>query len=384
MKRIEELDMIKGLLITFVVTFHCSLLVGTLGLWGSVGKMMLALAVPSMFVFMMASGIVYKFKGESVAKEILQRCKSLLDQYYLYSIPMLIVYFIVYVLVAGRSLGWFADGLISILCHYQGVHLFSDAPIVHEMFYGTWSCWYLFQVAAAYIVFIPVQHILVGKPRQMQILSALLLLGLGAIFYILDLQGLNGKFFPMTTKIFILPNIFGFAGVLTIGKCLSEYNVGKLTHAKVSAKISTIVITMVLLFVFYLLEDYLYDLPIGKWGPFQAWSYFYAPICGLTLFFFLFTLCNFLKSKDSIKKLLGFFGQNSLLILITHEWVMWFVQYVGGFWYPYVTVPIPLDDPVLCNTNFFILLGVTSLILIPYIMLRNKWKNASKTRGICG
>ncbi|MDO4961355.1 MAG: acyltransferase family protein [Eubacteriales bacterium] len=311
MKRIEEFDMIKGILIIYVVVYHCAILVGTLGLWGILDKMIIAMMASAMLAFIMISGFVYRPKEEPAVREIIQRIKSLLLPYYIYCIPILVGFFIVYVLVEGRSLGWYADGLISILGQVQGTHFFSDVPPIHEMFYSAWPCWYIFQLAVAYIIFIPVQRLLKGKPRYMQILSALLLLALGAILYMLDLQGLNGQDFPMTTKIFILPNNFGFAGVLTIGKCLSEYKAAELTSLKAYAKIPAIVISLSLLIVLYLSDDYFYLLPLAKWGAFGVYSYFITPICGLALFFLLYMLCNRLKYIDCIGKLLGFFGKNS-------------------------------------------------------------------------
>ena len=107
----------------------------------------------------------------------------------------------------------------------------------------------------------------------------------------------------------------------------------------------------------WLAAYYIYDFPIGKWGPYGAFSYFLAPVYGAAFFMFLAILCHCLKRILPVKRFLVYLGDNSMDYLMIHFFIIFLTSYIGGFWYNFLHDPAPDFNRKFRFFHFLILLG---------------------------
>ncbi len=362
-KRIDEISMMKGLCILFVIAVHMVSLSGMTSS-GTISTM----GIPVMIVFYYLSGYNTSKKEISAADLIAKRVKRILLPYYKFAIPMLVILAFVYLVAERRPVLWFADGALGILFQLQSFHFFDTASQgVHPMFYCVLVGWFLFQMVVSELVFIPLLYFLDGKKNVWKPVISVILLTVGGILYQLDLQGLNGEFFPTVCKIFILPNIPGIAGLMLIGNYTASFSLLDPDNERIP-KAVTSVLCLVITVIFVVTDDHLYDFPIGKWGAFGPISYIITPIASLAFFELLFILCNLLKRIPPARNILIHYGDNSMDYVMIHLFVAFLTAYIGGFWFEYLSVPNPTDDIRLIRIHYFILL--VSVLIISYGVVR--------------
>ncbi len=366
-KRIEEIDMIKGLGILYVMISHM-LTIACI----PAPKTMVSLGCPVMIMFFFLSGYTSSAKGD-IMPRIKSRFARILLPYYKYSAVMIAVLAIIYLLIEKRSLAWFADGTLGILFQLQSFHLFDpSATGVHSMFYSVLIGWFIFQMAVSELVFIPLMYALEGKKRIYKFFASLALLLAGALFYVLNLQGLNGRFFPTVCKIFILPNIPGIAGLMMLGKLagsLSLLDLDLYTTRKKLLLILGIPVTA----AFVLTDDFIYDFPIGKWGAFGWVSYLLTPVYAIAVLAVLALLCFLLKKASAVKSVLTHYGTNSMDYLLMHLFIAFLVAYAGGFWYEYLNGQ-STDDGMGIKLIRCVIMFVIVLI-VSYAVIKIKERN---------
>lgn len=380
--RIDEIDIIKGILIIYVVVAHAAGFAGIRGLYPIASQIFSTLGLVAMATFYILSGYTYNQGNKTVIGALGKRIKAIVLPYYAYCIPMLIFLFIFFVMHEHRTMNWFFDGVLAVLLQLQSTYIFSDGVSVHEMMYSVFACWFIFQLLVSYIVFIPVCHLLENKRFYAKVVASLGLLGLGALLYHLDLQELNGKYFPEVCKMFVMPNIFGIAGLLMIGKCASSIELLDMKRYSRSKRLLCIVASIIVIAIGYATDDYIYDFPIGKWGAFGEISYITTPVYGMALMILLGCLAYTFKKNETVKKMLVFSGKNSLDFLILHFFIVWFVSYAGGFWVPASSGKvIPTFTPAVIWVHFILILVLTLAICSATVIIRNCYKEGCKQRN---
>ena len=370
-KRIDEISMLKGVGILSVMICHMATVAG-LSMPGVISN---SLMIPMMILFYMLSGYTSSEKTNA-RNQITKRTGRILIPYYQYAIPMLIVLAVIYLVIEKKTLAWYADGSLGLLFQLQSFHAFDPLTQgVHPMFYSVLIGWFLFQMAVSNLIFIPLQYALKGKKSLWKLVAAVILLLMGAGLYMLNLQGLNGEFFPPVCKIFILPNIPGIAGLMMIGNYVASLSLFDFDTYSVKRKALSL-ISLPILIAFILTDDHIYDFPIGKWASYGGLSYIAAPIAGLALIIILGILCNQIKRLSVIKKIFIHLGDNSMDYLMVHLFVGFLTAYIGGFWVNYLTDPKPDYDTTSKVLHFVIL--IISILGVSYTVVRLKQLLAKK------
>lgn len=356
-KRIDEISMLKGLGILFVMIFHMLTISGLAGACETVRKLHTILGLPVMIYFFMISGYLSKANKPGALIALRGRALRLLIPYYQYSLLIIAVLALIYLCIERRSLSWFADGTIGILFQFQSFHFFDKtSQWFHPMFYPVVEGWFLFQLIVSEVLFIPVLYMIKNKNKITKIMIAVILLVAGAILYVLDLQRLNGQFFPTVCKIFILPNIVGIAALLFIGNYMADQKLLGFDKYTARTKAVMTLACLAVMALFAVTDDFLYDFPIGKWGAFGAYSYILTPIDGAAVLLLFGIICNCLKKMQPVKKALIFMGDNSMDYLVLHFFAGFLTAYIGGFWVPFLEEPVPVDDIGINILHFVILM----------------------------
>ncbi len=361
-KRIDEISMMKGFGILFVIMVHM------MSISGIKTHLLTSIFAPVMLNFYLISGYTTRISETGPLHQVVKRAKRLLIPYYQYSAVMLAVYFVIYVIAGGRSLAWYGDGAMGILFQLQSVHLFDPASAgVHPMFYGALIGWFVFQMMVSDLIFIPLVYFFEGKKRIYKFITAVALLAAGAVLYILNLQGLNGEYFPPVCKGFVLPNIPGVTGLLLLGNLASSVSLLDFDlYTKKKKLLGLLTVLVIALFVYT--DDQLYDFPIGKWGAFGPASYFLAPIYSIALMIFLGIILNRVKRISPVKRFLSFYGDRSMDYLTIHFFSGYLIAYIGGFWYDFLTQSIPEDNPAINRLHFAIL--IIAILPLTYVQVR--------------
>ena len=369
--RIDEIDIIKGILILFVISTHAAGFSGLKGLYPTMTHFSSAFGLIAMVSFYMLTGYTYNQGNKTIVQAIGKRIKAILLPYYTYCVPMIAVLFILFIPIEHRTIGWFVDGVIAIIFQLQSTYIFSNGTSVHEMMYSVFACWFIFQLLAAFLVFVPVYHLVENKKLYVKIATALVLLGIGAVLYHLNIQKLNGEFFPPVCKMFVLPNIFGISGLLMIGKCASIVNLLDIGNQCKSKRVIYSTVSLAIVAIGIATDDYMYDFPIGKWGAFGEISYFITSIYGIALIVLLGNISYVIKRNKTVKNTLLFFGENTLDFLLLHFFIVWFVSYIGGFWAPaQSSVVISEFDAAEIWIHFLITMSVTLVINSVVVILK--------------
>lgn len=370
-KRIEEISMLKGLGMLYVITAHMACISGAIGLSESVMKLLTTLNIAVMVQFYMISGYTSRRKKGGALYVIRKRAIRIFIPYYIYSLIMIAVLAIVYLCIEGRSFAWFADGTLGILFQLQSFHHFDmSSTWMHPMFYSALPGWFQFQLFVSELLFIPLLYLIKKNRKILKITLAFIFLLVGALLYLMNLQGLNGQYFPTVCKIFIIPNIPGIAALLLIGNFMADHVMLDFDRYTARAKAVIAAVCFVITMIFAYTDDYIYDFPIGKWGAFGAYGYILAPLYGISVMMLFGVIANLIKRLEPVKKALILVGDNSMDYLMLHFFVGFLAAYIGRFWYNYLDNSVPTDNPGINILHFAILL--VSSIAIPAIAIMLK------------
>lgn len=357
--------MLKGIGILCVMFIHICTITGV-----DSGSVVASLRAPIIGMFFLLSGYTSTAKKKSLPRQIGRNAWRLLKPYYLCSAAILVMLAIIYLGIEKKSATWFLDGTLGILFQLQSFHYFDPVSSgFHPMFYTVLIGWFLFQMVVSQLLFTPLLHALHKKKSFWKLLWALILLATGAVFYVLNLQGLNEAFFPTVCKIFILPNIFGIAGLMMLGNYLASLSLLDFDRLSPGRK-AFCLLTLPVIAVFVLTDDRLYDFPIGKWGPFGPFSYFLTPVFAIALVLLLGVGCNLAKRLKALKRILLHYGRNSMDYLLVHFPIAFLVAYIGGFWYNFLSDPIPKDGAI--GLHFVILLIAVPALSYPVAWLHSR------------
>lgn len=362
-KRIEELDIVKGFVAFLVVAGHIRSVANISEYLGPYPMIRKSLGTLFMMLFFVLSGYIYRNK-EGILPTALKRTKRLILPYYKACVFFLITFAIIHVVIQKHTIAWFMDGTLGILFHLQAFHFFDKTSSgVHEMFYCGLANWFFFQMAVSFFVFIPVSRLEDKIKEIWKPIITLILLAIGALFYHLDLQELNGKFFPPVCKIFILPNIFGFAGLINLGYWVKSIKLFDFDKYNLTRLIILFAVSLCLIVVYVRLDDHIYDLPIGKWGSFKELSFFISPIASVAVIFVLGVLSKLVKKISLLKNALIYMANKSLEFILYQFFVSELIAMAGGYWVPYLTEKYPVFTAAESFLHYITNLVVTILFI---------------------
>ena len=227
-KRIEELDIVKGIAIIYVFMRHVCELVGV-NTYGHGFYLLFDRCTESvMFLFVLLSGYVFKSKG-SIGLDIKNKCKQLLIPYLEFSAFFTVTYFIRYVLLSDMSLGLFLRNTISNLIANPNLDIPALGTGNNVMSYAFVPYWYIAEIFMAFLLFIVINKFTEKKSICVKSVTTVGLLCISALLMYLDARDLLENTFASRASYFSVGmNIAGFAGLLLLGTILKQMKVVKL------------------------------------------------------------------------------------------------------------------------------------------------------------
>lgn len=372
-KRIEELDIVKGIAIIYVCMRHLCELTGV-NIYGPIFYSIFDKCTESvMFLFVLLSGYVFKSKG-SIQLDIKNKCRQLLVPYLKFSLFFTVTYFIRYILFSDMSIELFLRNTISNFLAYPNLDMPSLGTGYNVMSYAYVPYWYIAEIFMAFILFIIINKFIGKKSIYVKIATTLVLLGLAALFMYLDVRELLVNTFASQASYFtIAPNIVGFAALLMLGTILQNYKLFDMeSHSKRFTGILFIVclIQLSARIAFY---NNQYALQYGKWGNDGIWSVRITTVTGFTLTYCMIYIAYYLKKSHFLKTALSYVGANTLDILMLHFGIgeLWCI--IMGFWYPvYHIEKYPAES--FAWWHLVIVTVMTGACIAVYLVLKDKWR----------
>lgn len=372
-KRIEELDIIKGIAIIYVFMRHLCELTGVNAYAPDFYKIFDSYTECFMFLFVLLSGYVFKSKG-SIRLDIKNKVKQLLIPYLKFSAFFTATYFIRYVLLSDMKIGLFLRNTLSNLLAYPNLDIPALGTGINVMTYAFVPYWYIAEIFMAFILFIFINRLIEKRIVYVRIIIAALLLCASTFIMYVDLRGLQVNTFASKASYFtIVPNIVGFCAILIIGTILRHY---KLLDMEAHSRRFTIILFIVCfiqLSVQIALYDNQYALQYGKWGWAGLWSVRMTTLTGFTLTYCLTFIAYFLKRIRFLKVALTYIGRKTLDILMLHFGIAELVCMIFGFWYPvYHIEAYPIENFAWWHLGITVLL--TALCIAAYFAVKERIK----------
>lgn len=368
-KRLEELDIIKGIAIGFVFLRHLNEITGASAVYTDAEERLYLFFESFMILFFLCSGYVYSSKG-TVLEEIRKRAKQLLLPFLEFGLAATALYFLRYVIIEHKPLLWFADNTLTNFLGLTNWNVRLGKAQPNQMEYAFVAFWFLLEMFPAFCVFIPVKKLTDQRGLAARVAAAVGLMGIAMVLYHFDPQHTVADLYNSSVPFFlVLINIFGFASVLMIGSILKELNAFDLDA--VPKKVMHLLAVLCLVFdtILVLLYRHRYALQYGSWGPYGAFSIPLTILDGLTLTYFLVILAHYMKRIPILKTIYCFLGQNSLYILLLHIGIAECICWIGGFWHDVYAQPFPAED--FRTVNWWITILGTSAVLAAFFAVRN-------------
>ena len=179
-KRIDELDIVKGIAIIYVFMRHLCELTGV-NVYGHVFYTFFDKYTESfMFLFILLSGYVFKSKG-SILFDIKNKCKQLLIPYLKFSTFFTLTYFVRYILFSDMNIGLFFRNTLSNFLAFPNLDIPALGTGYNVMVYAYVPYWYIAEIFMAFVLFIIIMRIPLERNSQSAIA--------------VRLSAPNGKFF---------------------------------------------------------------------------------------------------------------------------------------------------------------------------------------------
>jgi len=372
-KRIEELDIVKGISIIFVCIWHFNEMTGV-NIYGKVlGYALSRCGESVMFLFIFLSGYVFKSKG-SIGIDIKNKVKQLILPYLKFSAFFSVTYLIRYVLIAKMDIRLFIRNTI---CNFFAFK-FLDIPVLgsgtNVMKYAFTPYWYINEIFMAFILFIIINKLVEKRSVYIKMIAAAILLSATGLLMYLDIGSLLENTYASQVSFFTIPiNITGFAGLLMIGTILHHYNIFDIEAY--SKRFTTILFSVCLLFTVLQYSQYNnhYALMYGKWGQYGVLNVLTTTIAGFALTYSLIYISHFLKRNKLFKRSLSFLGANTLDILLLHFGIAELICMIFGFWYPIYDISVYPPEGF-AWWHLIIVTVFTSVCIGIYFAIRQKMK----------
>lgn len=358
-KRIESIDMAKGLMMIYVIIVHVTSLtmIGQILVHCTFGGAMIA--------FFALSGYTYSAGNRTYIENIIKRIKQLLVPYLIYFI-CLFIYACLFSMGIGLTSS-FTEALSylpSVIMDKVNVTSFYGATTFDFnllMYSFTAPMWFLTGMITSSFIFCAIARF-ADKSKAVCV---------GIIVGLLAVSCVLKQIFP-DPVFFDIQDAPAFAGVMFTGLVLRKNKT--LENRKLKG------IWLVLCFVGLILFDLLMIVAIGLpfglsggiWGKFGGYSVFPGYIIGILGLFMYVYICDALKNVKVIKNVLTYIGQNTLHILLIHCPIGATIVILAGL------MPTRFDPT---NKAMFITLGIAILVGVLsclYVEVLNKIKQKRK------
>lgn len=375
-KRLDELDIIKGIAIVFVVLRHLNEITGASAVYTDAEERLYLFFESNMILFFLCSGYVYRSKG-TVMQEIVNRAKQLLFPILKFGLAATAVYFLRYVIIEHKPLIWFADNTVTNFLGLTNWNVRLGEAHPNQMEYAFVAFWFLWEMFSAFCVFAPIKRLTDKRGLPVRTAAAVGLMGIAMVLNFLDPQNTVANTYNSSVPFFfVLINVFGFASVLMLGSILKEINAFDLDAVPAKVKFSLAAVCFVVDSILVLLYQNGYALQYGKWGPYGAFSIPITILDGLMLTYFLVFLAHYMKRVSILKNIYCFLGQNSLYILLLHIGIAECICWIGGFWHDVYANPFPVED--FQAINWWITILGTAAVLAAYLTVRDWFQRMSQ------
>ena len=372
-KRIDEIDMAKGLAILFVFLIHLNEVTGLKWTGSALANILFTFPECIPILFFICSGYVYRAKG-SVLYDSIKRIKQLLIPFVGYGLFVTAVYFIKYVVIDKETLINLIDNTIA---NFLGVCCFNirtGTMMYNQMQYGFVAYWFIREMFVPYLFFIPIQKMIVKKSVFTKIFTIFILFLLAFFCNKFDVQDtLKDTFNSHVSYFIVLINIFGFTALLLLGNLLKEYNFfdigsqNKKTRM-ILASVSLIIATIILATN----NPANYAFQYGRWGQFKEWSIPISCLGGLSITYLIVFMFHYLKQWKGIADVFRFMGKHTLEILFLHYIIAEIILWINGTWWKIYYDHYPVEK--FTWSNWLSVVIGDALILAAYIFIKDKIK----------
>lgn len=381
-KRIDELDIIKGIAILMVCFHHINELTGVTALNNPVIMKIFTFQESYMVLFFLCSGYVFSGKG-SVWQNIFKKIKQLLLPLLKIGIADTAIYFLRYIIIEKQSLLWFADNTATNFLGFSNWNIRLGEVIPNQMSYAFVPYWFIFELFSAFCIFIPIKKLVGKRHISLQVLATALLFGIAMVFNRFDIQHTLADTFNSNVSFFlVLINVFGFAALLMLGNLVKSFDLFDMEAHKTAFNVIAALISLagcVVLFATY--KNTGYALQYGKWGPFGYLSIPVTALGGLFVTYLLIFISQYLKKIKVLKTALSYLGSNSLYILLLHFAIAECICWIGGFWHDiYHGEPFPAEEFSLLK--FGITVVGTAVVIGAYFAVKSFIIKRKKVKSV--
>lgn len=378
-RKIEELDMIKGLVILLVIFVHLGEMTGLIGACIKQTTWIFSTGIIFMAICFLCSGYVYSVKG-TVLQDIIRRARQLIVPYYLIGAVFLAVYFLRFVVMESKPLIWYLDRALTFLAGLNNWNIRLGKAVNNPMEYAFVPFWFVAELFAAFCIFIPIRRITEGKKRIITVIWIAVLCVAAMLFNKFDIQHtLETTYWTNVPYFFVLINIFAIAMLLLTGSLLRNVNFLEKDSIKPAFTCIKTVISLIVVIAYYVTDkDTDYALQYGKWGPYGCLSIILSTIVSVCFFYLLFRVFSYAKRIVLVKKILCFVGENSLVILLLHYGIAETITWIGGFWRDYFENPFMPDE--FSAVNCLITYTGTLMVLSALFFVNEIWVKKHKSR----
>lgn len=378
-KRIDELDMIKGIAIIYVFMRHLCELTGV-NTYGPIFYSFFNKYTEAvMFLFVLLSGYVFKSKG-SIRLDAKNKVKQLLIPYLKFSAFFTFTYFIRYIVLSDMTIGLFVRNTLSNFLAYPNLDIPALGTGPNVMTYAFVPYWYVAEIFVAFLIFIVINKLIEDQKIYVKIITSIVLLCISALLMFIDVRDLLIYTFASHASYFtIFMNTIGFSGILLIGTIMRHYKLLDMdAHSKRFNSIFFVVCLLQLSIQIALYHNQ-YALQYGKWGQNGLWSVRITTVTGFTLTYCLTFLSYYLKKIVFLKKVLSYIGSHTLDILLLHFGIGEIVCMIFGFWYPVYQIDVyPQDSFAWWHLALVVVL--TALAIAVFLKCKKFFRNRFPAR----
>ncbi|WP_405384223.1 acyltransferase family protein [Phascolarctobacterium sp.] len=369
-KRIDELDMAKGIAIFSVVLIHLSEVAGVNVHNQKLFFLFTLMTEVTMGMFFLCSGYVFKMKG-SVMEEITKRFKQIMLPYYKTILIITAMYYPMYVMTSKIDLSVYIDKSISNLLAIVNYSVLQGKIDVNILCYGYVPLWFMVEIFMAFCLLMPVASYLKDKGITTHLVAMAAFLGMAMLMTVYDPQGNLANTYNSTTSFYFVGiNIFGFAGLLLLGHILKKFSFFELDAQSNSYIYGMFAASVIVYFGVYSQYSWMgYAMQFGRWGQYGCWSILVTSIAAIAFTYMLVCICRVLTKAAAVKDVLLFLGTNTLTILLWHYFTAELIANLGGFWRPVYFTPVPAEE--YSFTRFVWLVAATLATITAYIKVKD-------------
>lgn len=362
-KRLDNIDMTKGILMLFVVAFHVVA-------WSMLGLIVLeVLFGAAMCVYFILSGYTFNPYKRSYTANIGLRAKSL-------GIPFLAYFTGIYLIDSIYMLFMGETSLINALKDFP-MELANRVLIINTdytnmnpfgllLYDTTVAMWFLVQLFLSSIIFFAVA----------KVVKKSLLYSLAVILLLMTATCLLKQFCP--PLVCNLQDSPGIASLMLIGCLFKEKDVFNKHKVKGVKLVVLVVFTIVISLVMFFMCGVPNTIGSGKWGNLGSVSVYTGVLLGVIQFIALAYLCEALSKIKFIRNPLVFIGQNTLDILLVHLVIGVMITRLSGF--SNIKKPSGANDGKTMAMSALIFIATMALSLLWTVLLKKIKKAIKKSK----